>query len=135
MGALLALDCEERVIQDLLRSVDPSAVPMDELVQEVETQNRLKVLLPFLEGALQAGSQDPAVHNGIAKVYIGRFPNFLCTTKTQKMLSGVRHTVSEDFANIARHCLWAAVGWRLPGGLPTFDRVISMPQNANCFFP
>jgi clathrin heavy chain len=70
IGALLALDCEESVIQNLLRSVDPAAVPMDELVSEVETQNRLKVLLPFLEGALQSGSQDPAVHNGVAKVYI-----------------------------------------------------------------
>lgn len=70
VGALLALDCEESVIQNLLRSVEPTAIPMEELVQEVETQNRLKLLLPFLEGARQSGSQDAAVLNGLAKIYI-----------------------------------------------------------------
>jgi len=71
VGALLALDCEESVIKNLLASVDPSAVPMDDLVQEVENQNRLKILLPFLETTLQAGNQQPAVYNALAKIYIG----------------------------------------------------------------
>ncbi|KAK5073440.1 Clathrin heavy chain [Lithohypha guttulata] len=70
VGALLALDCEESVIKNLLASVDPNAVPMDELVQEVESQNRLKILLPFLESTLQAGNQQPAVYNALAKIYI-----------------------------------------------------------------
>lgn len=70
VGALLALDCEENVIQSLLRSVDPSAIPIDELVEEVESQNRLKILLPFLEAALQSGTEQVAVFNTLAKIYI-----------------------------------------------------------------
>lgn len=70
VAALLALDCEESVIQNLLRSVDPAQVPMDELVAEVESQNRLKILLPFLESTLQSGVQQPAVYDALAKIYI-----------------------------------------------------------------
>ncbi|ETI26937.1 hypothetical protein G647_10036 [Cladophialophora carrionii CBS 160.54] len=70
VGALLALDCEESIIKNLLSSIDPAAVPMDELVSEVENQNRLKLLLPFLETALAAGDQTPAVHNALAKIAI-----------------------------------------------------------------
>lgn len=70
VGALLALDCDESVIKNLLASVDANSVPMDELVQEVENQNRLKILLPFLESTLQAGNQQPAVYNALAKIYI-----------------------------------------------------------------
>ena len=44
--------------------------PIDELVQEVETHIRLKLILPWLEAKVQAGSQDPAVYNAIAKIYI-----------------------------------------------------------------
>ncbi|KAI9874891.1 MAG: Clathrin heavy chain, partial [Watsoniomyces obsoletus] len=54
VGTLLALDCEESVIQNLLRSVDPAQISMDELVKEVESQNRLKMLLPFLEATIQS---------------------------------------------------------------------------------
>lgn len=70
IGALLSLDCEESVIKNLLASVDSSQVPMDELVNEVESQNRLKILLPFLESALAAGNQQVAVFNTLAKIYI-----------------------------------------------------------------
>lgn len=72
VGALLSLDCEESVIKGLLQSVDPAAVPIDDLVAEVETQNRLKILLPFLEATLSAGNQQPAVYNALAKIYIGK---------------------------------------------------------------
>ena len=73
VGALLALDCEESVVKSLLASIqDPSQVPMNELVAEVEGQNRLKVLLPFLESVLQTGNQQQAVYNALAKIYIGR---------------------------------------------------------------
>ena len=72
VGALLSLDCEESVIKGLLQSVDPAAVPIDDLVAEVETQNRLKILLPFLEATLSAGNQQPAIYNALAKIYIGK---------------------------------------------------------------
>ena len=70
VGALLAMDCEESVIKNLLSSIDATAVPMDELVQEVENHNRLKILLPFLESTLAQGNQQQAVYNALAKIYI-----------------------------------------------------------------
>lgn len=70
VGALLALDCEENIIKQLLSSIDASAVPMEELVSEVETHNRLKILLPFLEATLATGNQQQAVYNALAKIYI-----------------------------------------------------------------
>ncbi len=73
VGALLAMDCDENIIKQLLSSIDASAVPMDELVTEVETHNRLKILLPFLESTLAAGNQQQAVYNALAKIYIGEY--------------------------------------------------------------
>ncbi|KAI1486926.1 clathrin heavy chain [Biscogniauxia mediterranea] len=70
IGGLLDVDCDESVIKDLLKSVDPAAIPIDSLVREVETRNRLKLLLPFLEATLAAGNQQQAVFNALAKIYI-----------------------------------------------------------------
>lgn len=70
VGTLLALDCDEKVIKDLLASANAATIPMDELVAEVESQNRLKILLPFLEATLAAGNQQQAVYNALAKIYI-----------------------------------------------------------------
>ena len=74
IGALLAMDCEESVIKQLLSSANPATIPVDELVAEVESQNRLKILLPFLEASLAAGNQQQAIYNALAKIYIGQFP-------------------------------------------------------------
>src|SRR5690606_4418445 len=46
VGGLLDVDCEESIIKALLASVPAAAVPIDELVKEVESRNRLKLLLP-----------------------------------------------------------------------------------------
>ena len=70
VGGLLDVDCDERIIKDLLASVSPEAIPIEDLVQEVETRNRLKLLLPFLESTLQSGNQQQAVYNALAKIYI-----------------------------------------------------------------
>src|SRR5436305_6270816 len=70
VGAWRAMDCDENIIKQLLSSIDSSALPMDELVNEVEAQNRLKILLPFLESTLAAGNQQQAVYNALAKIYI-----------------------------------------------------------------
>ncbi|KDR74591.1 hypothetical protein GALMADRAFT_141603 [Galerina marginata CBS 339.88] len=40
------------------------------VVHEVEQCNRLKLILPWLEARVQAGSEDPAVFNAVAKIYI-----------------------------------------------------------------
>lgn len=70
IGGLLDVDCDETIIKNLLTTVNPVSIPIDELVQEVETRNRLKLLLPFLEATLAAGNQQQAVYNALAKIYI-----------------------------------------------------------------
>ncbi|WPH03665.1 Hypothetical protein R9X50_00654800 [Acrodontium crateriforme] len=70
IGGLLDVDCEESIIKNLLSSVSPQSIPIDELVSEVESRNRLKILLPFLEATLAAGNQQQAVYNALAKIYI-----------------------------------------------------------------
>ena len=42
---------------------------------EVEQRNRLKLILPWLEAHVQAGSQDSAVFNAIAKIAITTLNN------------------------------------------------------------
>ncbi|KAK7047530.1 Clathrin heavy chain [Paramarasmius palmivorus] len=69
VGGLLDVDCDESTIKSLLASV-PGNFPIDELVEEVEQRNRLKLILPWLEARVQAGSQDTAIYNAIAKIYI-----------------------------------------------------------------
>ena len=69
VGGLLDVDCEENIIKGLLQSVI-GQVPIEPLVDEVEKRNRLKMLLPFLEATLNGGSQDPAVYDALAKIYI-----------------------------------------------------------------
>lgn len=70
IGGLLDVDCDESIIKNLLTTVNPASVPIDELVAEVESRNRLKILLPFLEATLAAGNQQQAVYNALAKIYI-----------------------------------------------------------------
>ncbi|KAL9528508.1 putative clathrin heavy chain [Sphaerulina musiva] len=70
IGGLLDVDCDENIIKGLLNSVEASSIPVEELVSEVESRNRLKLLLPFLEQSLAAGNQQQAVYNALAKIYI-----------------------------------------------------------------
>ncbi|KAI1382048.1 clathrin heavy chain [Hypoxylon crocopeplum] len=70
IGGLLDVDCDESMIKNLLTTVQSSSIPIDALVHEVETRNRLKLLLPFLEATLAAGNQQQAVFNALAKIYI-----------------------------------------------------------------
>ncbi|OCH91028.1 clathrin heavy chain [Obba rivulosa] len=69
IGGLLDADCDEASIKSLLASV-PGNLSIDELVHEVENRNRLKLILPWVEARVQQGSQDPAVYNALAKIYI-----------------------------------------------------------------
>ncbi|ETW78923.1 hypothetical protein HETIRDRAFT_155976 [Heterobasidion irregulare TC 32-1] len=69
VGGLLDVDCDETTIKGLLASVTGN-FPIDELVHEVEQRNRLKLILPWLEARVQAGSQDAAVYNAMAKIFI-----------------------------------------------------------------
>lgn len=69
VGGLLDVDCDETTIKGLLASVTGN-FPINELVEEVEQRNRLKLILPWLEARVQTGSQDPAVFNALAKIFI-----------------------------------------------------------------
>lgn len=69
IGGLLDVDCDETAIKQLLNSVT-GPIPVDELVDEVEKRNRLKLILPWLEAKVQQGSQEPAVFNAMAKIAI-----------------------------------------------------------------
>ncbi|XP_048742391.2 clathrin heavy chain 1 isoform X2 [Ostrea edulis] len=69
IGGLLDVDCGEDAIKQLIMVVK-GQFSTDELVEEVEKRNRLKLLLPWLEMRVHEGVQEPATHNALAKIYI-----------------------------------------------------------------
>jgi len=69
VGALLDVNASEDLIKTLLMALG-SLVPIPPLVTEVEKRNRLKILLNWLEARVNEGSQEPAAHNALAKIYI-----------------------------------------------------------------
>ncbi|CAK9779753.1 clathrin heavy chain [Cutaneotrichosporon oleaginosum] len=69
IGGLLDVDCDESTIKNLLMSVT-GEFPVDELVEEVEKRNRLKLILPWLNQKVEQGSTDHAVYNAVAKIAI-----------------------------------------------------------------
>jgi len=69
IGGLLDVDCSEDIIKQLILVVK-GQFSTDELVEQVEKRNRLKLLLPWLETRIHEGSTEPATHNALAKIYI-----------------------------------------------------------------
>ncbi|VDP34965.1 unnamed protein product [Soboliphyme baturini] len=69
VGALLDVDCNEDTIKQLILHTR-GQFSIDELVEEVEKRNRLKLLLPWLESRVHDGAIDPPTHNALAKIYI-----------------------------------------------------------------
>lgn len=69
VGGLLDVDADEMMIKNLLASVN-GPIPVDELVEEVEKRNRLKLILPWLESRIAMGQQDAAIYNAMAKILI-----------------------------------------------------------------
>ncbi|CAG5077819.1 Similar to Chc: Clathrin heavy chain (Drosophila melanogaster) [Cotesia congregata] len=69
IGGLLDVDCSEDIIKNLILVVR-GQFSTDELVEEVEKRNRLKLLLPWLESRVHEGCIEPATHNALAKIYI-----------------------------------------------------------------
>lgn len=69
VGGLLDVDCGEDAIKQLILVVR-GQFSTDELVEEVEKRNRLKLLLPWLETRIHEGCTEPATHNALAKIYI-----------------------------------------------------------------
>jgi clathrin heavy chain len=69
IGKLLDLDCNEDFVKNLLNSVGQMC-PVDDLVEEVEKRNRLRLLQPWLEARISQGNTETATHNAIGKIYI-----------------------------------------------------------------
>lgn len=69
IGGLLDVDCSEDIIKNLILVVR-GQFSTDELVEEVEKRNRLKLLLPWLESRIHENCVEPATHNALAKIYI-----------------------------------------------------------------
>ncbi|XP_070571438.1 clathrin heavy chain 1 [Ptychodera flava] len=69
VGGLLDVDCSEDVIKSLIMVVR-GQFSTDELVEQVEKRNRMKLLLPWLEARIHDGCEEPATHNALAKIYI-----------------------------------------------------------------
>lgn len=68
IGKLLDLDCNEDYIKSLLNNIPQC--PVEQLVDEVEKRNRLRLLQPWLEFLLQQGNTETPTHNAIGKIYI-----------------------------------------------------------------
>jgi len=69
IGKLLDLDANEDFIRTLLNSVG-HACPVDDLVEQVERRNRLRLLQPWLEARIATGNQETGTHNAIGKIYV-----------------------------------------------------------------
>ena len=54
VGSLLDVDCSEDIIKNLINVVR-GQFSTDELVEEVEKRNRLKLILPWLESRIHDG--------------------------------------------------------------------------------
>ncbi|KAG1887865.1 hypothetical protein F4604DRAFT_1675009 [Suillus subluteus] len=84
VGGLLDVGCDETTIKGLLASVTEN-FPIDECVNEAEQRNCLKHILPWLEARVQSGSQDPAVPNALAKIFIDSNNNLEMSLKENNL--------------------------------------------------
>lgn len=68
IGKLLDLDCNEDYIKSLLNQIPQC--PVEQLVEEVDKRNRIRLLQPWLESRISQGNAETATHNAIGKIYI-----------------------------------------------------------------
>ncbi|XP_049342195.1 clathrin heavy chain 1 isoform X2 [Astyanax mexicanus] len=94
VGGLLDVDCSEEVMKSLILGVRGN-FSTDLLVEEVEKRNRLKLLSSWLETRVQEGSEEPATHNALAKIYIDSNNN------AERFL---RENPHYDSATVGRYC-------------------------------
>jgi clathrin heavy chain len=69
VGALLDNGAGEDLLTRLI-AAGGNHCPTDELVEEIEKRNRLKILQPWLEQRFRDGLQEPALHNALAKIAV-----------------------------------------------------------------
>ncbi|XP_072538117.1 clathrin heavy chain 1 isoform X5 [Salminus brasiliensis] len=94
VGGLLDVDCSEDVMKSLIMAVRGD-FSTDLLVEEVEKRNRLKLLSTWLEARTQEGSEEPATHNALAKIYIDSNNN------PERFL---RENTYYDSSTVGRYC-------------------------------
>ncbi|XP_016386829.1 clathrin heavy chain 1-like [Sinocyclocheilus rhinocerous] len=94
VGGLLDVDCSEDTIKSLILAVRGD-FSTDQLVEEVEKRNRLKLLLSWLESRVQEGCEEPATHNALAKIYIDSNNSPECF---------LRENLHYDSATVGRYC-------------------------------
>ena len=66
-GALLDADCSEDFVRALILSAGAKA-PAEQLIEEMEKRNRLKILQPWLEQRQNEAVQEQAVVNALMKI-------------------------------------------------------------------
>eukprot|EP00210_Caulerpa_lentillifera_P001245 g1201.t1 len=69
VGALVDAEAPDEFITNLIISVR-ALVPIEKLVAEIETRNRLKILSPVLELLISEGSTDVQVHSALGKIIV-----------------------------------------------------------------
>eukprot|EP00027_Filamoeba_sp_ATCC50430_P011479 CAMPEP_0168551566 /NCGR_PEP_ID=MMETSP0413-20121227/6241_1 /TAXON_ID=136452 /ORGANISM="Filamoeba nolandi, Strain NC-AS-23-1" /LENGTH=1709 /DNA_ID=CAMNT_0008582101 /DNA_START=58 /DNA_END=5187 /DNA_ORIENTATION=- len=69
VGALIDVGCNEDYIKNLIMSVR-SLCPVDTLVEQVEKRNKMRIIQPWLEARVAEGSQEPELHNALAKICV-----------------------------------------------------------------
>ena len=69
LGALLDQHIDEATIRELLSALSPSC-PVEPLLSEAESRNRLRLLRGWLEQRASEGSQNTALHTALAKIYV-----------------------------------------------------------------
>ncbi|XP_016099575.1 clathrin heavy chain 1-like [Sinocyclocheilus grahami] len=94
VGGLLDVDCSEDTIKSLILAVRGD-FSTDQLVEEVEKRNRLKLLLSWLESRVQEGCEETATHNALAKIYIDS------NNSPERFL---RENLHYDSTTVGRYC-------------------------------
>lgn len=69
LGTLLDMDCDENYIKQILNTLR-SSCPIEQLTEEMEKRNKLRVIQGWLEDREKEGSQNSALHTALAKIYI-----------------------------------------------------------------
>lgn len=69
LGTLIELECDEPYIKQILKTLR-SQCPMEQIVEEFEKRNKLRVLESWLDERVAEGIQIPAIHNALAKIKI-----------------------------------------------------------------
>ena len=73
LGTLIDLESDEKYLKQLLFNISSglsNQCNAEDIVEEFEKRNKMRVLQGWLEARLKEGNQLPAIHNAVAKLYI-----------------------------------------------------------------